>query len=133
MTKIKFWLNRLVVLYSLGFLFDGASAGEVPKAKSFLDKLGGELAKFNIWKESGEVDVAQAIAKFIQIAMTFAGVVAIIFLIRFGGYEYIMAGGNPEKSKKAVEAITHAIIGLVVILASYLIIRVVLEQVGVKF
>ncbi|MFA4931068.1 MAG: pilin [Patescibacteria group bacterium] len=55
----------------------------------------------------------------------FSGLVAVAFII-IGGYQYIMAGGNQENTKKATDTVTKAVIGLVIILAAWLIITTVL-------
>jgi len=47
-----------------------------------------------------------------------AGVIAMFFLI-YGGFMYLTAAGNPDQSKKGMQSITNAIIGLVIIALAY--------------
>ncbi len=65
----------------------------------------------------------------LQIAFALAGLVATFYLI-LGGYNYIVGGGDPEAIEGAKAMITNAIIGMVVILVSYLIIEFVLGSLG---
>lgn len=65
-----------------------------------------------------------------NIAYGAAGLVAVAYLI-IGGYQYITSQGNPDATATAKSTIINAIIGLIVILASYLIIRFALDQLRV--
>jgi len=70
--------------------------------------------------------VARAI---INAAYALAGIVALIYLI-LGGYQYITSSGNPDMAAQAKGTIFNSIIGLVIILCSYLIIHFVLVRIG---
>jgi len=76
-------------------------------------------------------DLPTVIGDIVQLMFAFAGIVALIYLI-LGGYNYIMAGGNPEMQEAAKKTITNAIIGLVVIIISYLIIQFILGPNGLN-
>jgi hypothetical protein len=52
------------------------------------------------------------------------GFVAVLFLI-IGGYRYITARGNEEQAEDAKRTLTNAIIGIVVVIASFVVIRVI--------
>lgn len=79
----------------------------------------------------GEATLMDVIATIISIAFALAGIVAVIFLI-IGGFNYVTAGGNPEQIEMAKTTIVNAIIGLVVILISYLIVQFIMTQIGVE-
>lgn len=64
------------------------------------------------------------VMQIIQILLSIAGLVAVIFLI-VGGFRYITAGGNEETAEAAKKTITNAIIGIVVIILSFVIVRVI--------
>ena len=49
-----------------------------------------------------------------------------------GGFQYLTAGGNPEKTKAAGNTITYAVIGLVVILGAWFILLFIEKFTGVK-
>lgn len=68
--------------------------------------------------------VSDFIIKIINIALTVAGLVAVLFLI-IGGFRYITSAGNEETAEQAKKIITNAIIGIVVIILSFVIVRVI--------
>ena len=58
--------------------------------------------------------------KIITSILSLLGIVFILFTI-YGGFLYMTASGNEDKTKKALSIITQALIGLIVILAAYAI------------
>jgi len=68
--------------------------------------------------------VTSVITRVVQIALALAGLVAILFLI-IGGFRYVTAGGNEETAEAAKKTILNAIIGIIVIILSYVILRVI--------
>ena len=67
-------------------------------------------------------DVRTLVGKIINIALEFLGVI-FLALIVFAGFQYMTSGGNEEQTKKAVALLKNAVIGLVIILAAWLITR----------
>ncbi len=55
-------------------------------------------------------------------ALIFAGISA-LFLIIYSGIKYIRSGGDQEKIKSARETLMYAIIGLIIILMSFAIVK----------
>lgn len=51
-----------------------------------------------------------------------AGVIAVVYLV-YGGILYITAGGDAEKATKGRTAVINAIIGIIIILLAYVIVR----------
>ena len=70
---------------------------------------------------SNIVQVIQAIIRFI---LLLAFIIAFIMLL-VGGIRWILAGGDEKSVEKARNTITAALIGLVVVLVAYAIIRLV--------
>ncbi len=61
----------------------------------------------------------------------FAGfALALIFLI-IGGIKWITSGGDKAQTESAKQAVTSALIGLVVVLAAYILVNVILQFFGV--
>lgn len=58
-----------------------------------------------------------------------AGVLAFVYLI-YSGILYVTAGGNPDQAKKAQQGIINAIIGIIIIILAYAIVRAVVSQFG---
>jgi cytochrome bd-type quinol oxidase subunit 2 len=64
------------------------------------------------------------ILQVINVALAVAGLVAVLFLL-IGGFRYITSAGNEETAEQAKKIITNAIIGIVVIILSFVIVRVI--------
>ena len=74
-------------------------------------------------------NLPEAVTTILNVAFALAGVIAVVFLI-VGGFRYITAGGNAEQSEQAKTTILNAVIGLVVILIAYLVVKYVLDALG---
>ncbi|MBI2355934.1 MAG: hypothetical protein HYV13_01855 [Candidatus Doudnabacteria bacterium] len=72
----------------------------------------------------GDTKLSEFILRIINIALAIAGLVAVLFLI-IGGFRYITAAGNEEAGESAKKIITNSIIGIVVIILSFVIVRVI--------
>ncbi len=68
------------------------------------------------------IDIRITIVKFINIALTFLGIIFIGLTI-FAGFKYMTSGGNEEKTGDAVKLLKNAVIGLVIILSAWSITR----------
>lgn len=62
------------------------------------------------------------IVSLLKWLLVIVAALAVVYLV-YGGIMYITAGGNPEQATKARTAIINAIIGIVIILASFLIVN----------
>lgn len=62
------------------------------------------------------------------------GLMGVIFLVLaiYGGYTWMMAGGNDEAVGKAKKTITNAIIGIIIVLSAYALVRIIVSVVGSK-
>ena len=63
-----------------------------------------------------------------QLLLFFAFSVAVLFVI-IGGFWYITSAGNEEQSEKGKTTLINAIIGIIIIIMSYAIIRVIINTV----
>jgi len=72
-------------------------------------------------------DSGTVVTRIIQILLLIAGLIALVYLI-VGGYQYITAGGNAEQATAARTTILNAIIGLVIVFASYALLTWVLVK-----
>lgn len=75
------------------------------------------------------MELPELIQRGLNLAVIIAGVVAVAFLI-YNGIKYITAGGDAGKAKDAQQGIAQALIGLVVAVASYVIISFVMRALG---
>jgi len=67
-------------------------------------------------------DLTGVIENVVRSAIYLAGVAVIVMLV-VGGFQFLTAGGDKEATQKASKTITYAIAGLILILSSWLIIR----------
>jgi len=64
------------------------------------------------------------IIRIVNIALAIAGLVAVLFLI-MGGFRYVTSAGNEEYSENAKKIIINSIIGIVIIILAFVIVRVI--------
>ncbi|MEJ0021718.1 MAG: pilin [Candidatus Doudnabacteria bacterium] len=86
------------------------------------------LAQYTIPNSTGGLpnnsNFTSIILQVINVALAVAGLIAVLFLI-IGGFRYITSAGNEETAEQARKIITNAIIGIVVIILSFVIVRVI--------
>lgn len=64
------------------------------------------------------------VSGIIHTAFVLAGLIA-FFLLLFGGFQVIVAGGDPKKMEQGRAAVTGAVIGLLVVLGSFWIVKAI--------
>lgn len=67
----------------------------------------------------------------ISVVLSLAGVVLFIMLI-YGGFKYLTAGGDPKALEGAKGTLSHAILGLIVLVLAFIILKVIAEVTGVS-
>ena len=73
---------------------------------------------------SGETDIRILLAGLVQVAISLVGIIFFVLII-YGGYLWLSAGGNEEQVKKATQILKSAIVGLIIALLSFMIVRAV--------
>mgnify|MGYP000859667306 CR=1 FL=1 len=68
----------------------------------------------------------QAILTVINFALFFLGIIAVAFII-FAGYLYLTSRGEDGQVEKAKKTILYAVIGIVIVLLSFAIVRTITE------
>jgi len=91
---------------------------EVPPGLSDLNKL-------------GNIDIPTVIGRFIKIGIGIIGTIALVMFV-YGGLLWMISAGSPEKTKKSMDIMLWAALGVMVILASYAIVTFIFDLVGVK-
>lgn len=76
---------------------------------------------FPVLQQVSTLSVSQLIIYIITIMLMIAGGIAVIYLI-YGGILYITAGGDAEKAQAGKTAMINAIIGVAIIILSYIIV-----------
>lgn len=69
-------------------------------------------------------DVRTIVVKVINVALSLLGVIFLVLLV-LAGFKYMLSEGNEAKTKEAISHIKSAVIGLVIVLASWAIVRYV--------
>ena len=65
----------------------------------------------------------------IKVLLPVAATIAVLFII-IGGYQYIFSGANEELAETGKKTLQNAIIGLIIIILSYVIINVIISIIG---
>ena len=68
----------------------------------------------------------------IQVLLTLAGLLAVIFFV-LGGISYIGSSGNPEKLERAKNTIIYSAIGLAVAIAAFVVTDIVTQLATTAF
>jgi len=77
----------------------------------------------------GEGSIRVLILNIVNFFLLFLGLIAVIMII-YGGITYVTAGGNQESVDKAKKIIMYAIIGIVIVLISFALVRTVISGAG---
>lgn len=77
--------------------------------------------------ELPKLDIATIVGKMIYILISSVGIVFVIIII-YAGIIYLMAGGEPDKTKKAKNMITQGVVGIVLMISAYAITSFVLTS-----
>ena len=75
----------------------------------------------------GDKPLTETISSIINVALGLLGTVALVIVLA-GGFKWMTAGGNEEKTTEARKLIFAGIIGLAIILSAYAISSFVLKQ-----
>jgi len=95
------------------------------------------LANFSVWAEDlgpGPAqlsDLENVFTNIVQTITIIAGFALFIMLI-VGGFKFLTSGGEPKAVTGAKNTLTFAILGLVLIISSILILKLIEEITGVK-
>ncbi len=76
--------------------------------------------------------LVEVVATFVAIALIFATILSLIFII-VGGITFILSAGNEEKIRKAVHTIRYSIIGLFVSFIAYFIVSFLARLLDIPF
>lgn len=70
--------------------------------------------------------VTRELGTYINIFLGIIGIIAVAFLI-IGGFRYITSAGDSEVAESAKNTILNAVIGLVIVILSYIIVTVIVN------
>lgn len=73
---------------------------------------------------AGNISITGVILTLINISLLIVGLLSVLFVI-IGGFRYVLAHGNEEQAEGAKKTILHAVTGLVIVILSFVIVRVI--------
>ena len=74
----------------------------------------------------GTADPRAMAAKIINVAMGFLGIIAVVIIL-IGGFKWMTAGGGEDKVEEATKMIKAGAIGLIIVLASFAIAKMIIS------
>jgi len=89
---------------------------------------------FSVWAQDEPAEIGQLetiFSNIVALITTIAGFALFIMLI-VGGFRFLTSGGDPKAVLQAKNTITFAILGLVLIISSILILKLIEEITGVE-
>lgn len=81
-------------------------------------------------KAGGDLTLASIIASLINGAILLSAIAVLLYLI-LGGFQWLTSSGEKTKTEEARNKITAAIIGLLIVLASWAIYNLILQFFGI--
>lgn len=86
-----------------------------------------------VFADSGDVTKIQNfIQSIIQIMVTLAGFVAVIFFV-VGGFGYITSSGNPEHLDRSKKTIVYSGVGLAISIGAFVLSRIITDLATTAF
>src|SRR3989344_509045 len=95
---------------------------QVPIGETFFGKTGHFLADLP--------GLGQLVSLVANNAIVVAAIV-LLFLIVFAGFTMLTAGGDPQKFQQGTNIITAGVLGFIIVLAAFLIVRLIENSLGV--
>lgn len=131
MKKSKLCLS-LIVFFTLILavaILGSAPARAADPAGIDFGSLNQELGKLGFKFTSGTIgDIISALIPYIFVV---AGLILFGYLI-WGGFEFLTSAGDPEKIKTAQSKLVSAIVGFVIIFASYWLVQILEVVLGIS-
>lgn len=121
-TRIVFGL--LVVFFCV-FFFKNTVQAQIEVVSNSTDTLGIQAIDNSGLALGGE-DIRIVIAKIIRAVLGLLGIILVVIIL-YAGYEIMLSGGNEEKVTKGKAILKNAVIGLAIILSSFIIVQFLLN------
>ncbi|MFH0776596.1 MAG: hypothetical protein V1936_03230 [Patescibacteria group bacterium] len=84
------------------------------------------------YTDLANLNLGDVVYLFAALAILGAGALSIVFIF-FGGFSFILSGGEEAKVKQAIHTIRYAIIGLIIALLSLVFVPLIGKLFGVNF
>jgi hypothetical protein len=110
--------NRKIIILAVTFLTLFFAISSYVSAQGNLDPFGGTKVNLENQLGLGNEDPRIVIANIIRIALGFLGIIA-VGLVLYAGFLWMTAAGAADKIERAKKILIGAVIGLIIILASF--------------
>jgi ABC-type Fe3+ transport system permease subunit len=128
MKSVKKVVVALVIVLGLGLVLPGGAL-MAETAKEKIEQGAGAMNKDESGNDITTKTLDQTTLDIINTVLFVAGIVATGFLV-YGGVQYLTSAGAAEKVKTAKNTIMYAIIGLIVCILAYAIVKFVVERIS---
>lgn len=124
--KTSFVLSLLALVFAFGLMTPSltpamAQPAGGDSAQQGLNDIG---QAFPGTARDANVDIKSMAKKIIDWALYLAAMISVVFII-IGGYFYITSAGNPAQAGKGKSTLVNALIGLTLVILSYIIVQIV--------
>ena len=79
----------------------------------------------------GTSSVGTVLGELLPYILGLAGIILFLYLI-WGGFELLTSGGNPETMARGKGKIGHAVVGFILVFASYWIAQIIQHILGIE-
>lgn len=117
LNKTKYFLAAIVFSFSIFNFVSFVSAQNTPTVDSVLESTRGET-KYE--KDGNIINYPKIVGRFFGVFMSMLGMI-FVGLAVYAGYLWMTARGDEASVTKAKETLEHAIIGIIIVAASYVI------------
>ena len=131
----KMILSALIVVCSV-FGFSAISVASLPtnvsaQAANSVVKKGITTATTADMENKSIAGEGGLISILINFLLWTVGILSVVMII-FSGFRYITSAGDAAKTKSAQTALTYSIVGLIVAVLAWVIVKMVLRQFGIE-
>lgn len=91
-----------------------------------------KLRPFTDASPTGEAGISKFLSNFVILIYTIA-FIALVFMLFWGAYDWIISEGDKEKVQQAQKKIINAIIGIALFAAAFAVLQVLGDFTGFKF
>ena len=131
----KMILSALIVVCSV-FGFSAISVASLPtnvsaQAANSVVKKGIKTATTADMENKSIAGEGGLISILINFLLWTVGVLSVVMII-FSGFRYITSAGDAAKTKSAQTALTYSIVGLIVAVLAWVIVKMILRQFGIE-
>ena len=131
----KMILSALIVACSV-FGFSAISVASLPanvsaQAANSVVKKGITTATTTDMQNKSIAGEGGLISILINFLLWTVGVLSVVMII-FSGFRYITSAGDASKTKSAQTALTYSIVGLIVAVLAWVIVKMILRQFGIE-